>query len=158
MFCLLFSSSSCSQLCLHLVRIVSLESIFTKNATTSTRTEKKKKDSLHLFFFPFKKFVIFFIFFFFDLSTRCLTYARQSTIVTRNRNFVSMVLIKYPHQLLERRGEKERSKSIKGIKEVENHGKNERKGRERKREIEKERLIFSVSKWFRLHVGDILTL
>ena len=60
--------------------------------------------------------------------------------------------------MLERRGEKERSKSIKGIKEVENHGKNERKGRERKREIEKKRLIFSVSKWFRLHVGDILTL
>ena len=70
-----------------------------------------------------------------------------------------MVLIKYPHQLLERRGEKERSNRIKGIKEVENHGNNERgrEGRERKRE-RKERLIFSVSKWFRLHVGDILTL
>ena len=68
-----------------------------------------------------------------------------------------MVLIKYPHQLLERRGEKERSNRIKGIKEVENHGKNERgrEGRERKRERKKD-------SYFRFqngsHVGDNLTL
>lgn len=55
--------------------------------------------SLHpSFFFFLLKSPSFFVF---DLSTRCLTYAQQSTIVTRNRNFVSMVLIKYPHQYRE---------------------------------------------------------
>lgn len=64
-------------------------------------------------------------FFVFDLSTRCLTYAQQSTIVTRNRNFVSMVLIKYPHQYREQE-RKRRGNGVRGTEEVENQRENER--------------------------------
>lgn len=53
-------------------------------------------------------------FFVFDLSTRCLTYAQQSTIVTRNRNFLSMVLIKYPHQYREEE-EEDRKRGGNGV-------------------------------------------
>lgn len=83
---------------------VSSESLFTKN--------EKKEKKIHpwlasvlasLPFFSFLKSPSFFCFF--DLSTRCLSYAHQSTLVTRNRNFVSMVLIEYPHQYREKRRE-----------------------------------------------------
>lgn len=63
--------------------------------------------------FTFEK--SFVVFCFFDASTRRLTSAQHSTAVTRDRNFVSMVLIKYPHQYRE-----EERRVEGGIKEVEN--------------------------------------
>lgn len=80
---------------------------------------KKKQKILHwpqswhplfFFFFVFKSPS----FFIFDLSTRCLTYAQQSTIVTRNRNFVSMVLIKYPHQYREEERKRGGAEGLRG--------------------------------------------
>lgn len=89
-------------LSLFLVINVSSRSIFTENAQRSCPS---MVSFLHpSFFFPFSKSPSFFVF---DLSTRCLTYAQQSTIVTRNRNFVSMVLIKYPHQYREQERKRE---------------------------------------------------
>lgn len=86
--------------------------------------------------FPFKKSFLFC----FDLSTRCLTYAQQSTIVTRNRNFVSMVLIKYPHQYREEE-RKRGGNGVRGTEEVENQRENER--------------FSSASECVQLCVGDL---